>query len=178
MGFQSFHDRWYQQLHQLVQKLNKAPRPPTSDKENNNLSELAQKFVSHISDYYQVKAALAHQDVLFLLAAPWATKFEGSLRWMAGWRPSTVFQVIHTESTILFENYLLDMLDGKAPTGDLGDLSPDQIKCLSDLQCQTTREENDLNDQLAEWQVKLSIFLKFYSILGVSGNQTPCQRVL
>ncbi|XP_074358616.1 protein DOG1-like 3 [Apium graveolens] len=152
MGFLSFQNKWYQQLHQLVQKLKKTPRPPTSDKENDNLTELAQKFLSHLSDYYRVKAALAHQDVLFLLAAPWNTKFEGSLRWLAGWRPSTVFQVIHTQSNILFENYLFDMLDGAVQTGDLGNLSPDQMKCLGDLHCQTTGEENDLNDQLADWQ--------------------------
>lgn len=162
MGFQSFYNRWYQQLQQLVQKLKKSPRPASSDKENKNLIEVSEKFMSHMSDYYRVKAALGEQDVLFVVGAPWNSKFEGSLCWMGGWRPSTVFQVILSESTILFENYLVDMLDGAVQTADLGNLSRDQKKCLRDLQCQTIREQNDLNHQFADWQVSFQTLPHLY----------------
>lgn len=155
MGFQTFHERWHQQLEQLVLKLKAAPRPPSSDDQNNHLLELINSFLAHISDYYQVKSAVAHQDVLFLLAAPWASTFERSLHWLAGWRPTTAFQIVHTESTILFENRMLDILDGRSLTGDLADLSPDQFKCLSNLQCVTAQEENALSEQLSEWQARL-----------------------
>ncbi|WOH03028.1 hypothetical protein DCAR_0522419 [Daucus carota subsp. sativus] len=152
MGFQTFHERWHQQLEQLVLKLKAAPRPPSSTDQNNHLLELINSFLAHISDYYQVKSAVAHQDVLFLLAAPWASTFERSLHWLAGWRPTTAFQVVQTESTILFENRMLDILDGRSLTGDLADLSPDQFKCLSHLQCVTAQEENALSQQLSDWQ--------------------------
>ncbi|KAK1395542.1 DOG1 domain-containing protein [Heracleum sosnowskyi] len=135
MRFQTFHERWHQQLDQLVQKLKKAPRPPSSDEQNNHLLDLVNSLLSHLGDYYQVKSAVAHQDVLFLLDAPWASTFERSLHWITGWRPTTAFQVVHTKSTMLFENRMLDILEGGNPTGDLADLSPDQFKCLSDLQC-------------------------------------------
>lgn len=156
MGFQTFHERWHQQLDQLVQKLREAPRASSSDHHNNQLLDhLVQNFLSHLSDYYRVKSAVAHQDVLFLLAAPWASTFERSLHWIAGWRPTTAFQVVHTQSTILFENRMLDILEGGTLTGDLADLSPDQFKCLSDLQCVTAQEENALSEELSNWQARL-----------------------
>ncbi|KAL8144927.1 protein DELAY OF GERMINATION 1-like [Apium graveolens] len=162
MGFQTFHERWHQQLDQLVEKLKNAPRPPFSDQQNNHLLDLVNNFLSHIGDYYQVKSAVAHQDVLFLLDAPWASTFERSLHWIAGWRPTTAFQVVHTKSTILFENRMLDILEGGGnPTGDLADLSSDQFKCLSDLQCVTAQDENDLSEQLSVWQDVASDMMLF-----------------
>lgn len=156
MGFQTFHERWHQQLDQLVEKLKKVPRPPSSDEQNNHLINLVNNFLSHLSDYYHVKSAVANQDVLFLLSAPWASTFERSLHWIAGWRPTTAFQIIHTKTTILFENRMRDILEGGNLTGDLADLSPKQFKSLSELQCVTAQEENALSEQISDWQARLN----------------------
>ncbi|CAN1841417.1 Protein DOG1-like 2 [Linum perenne] len=37
-------------------------------------------------------------------------------------------------------------------TGDLGDLSPAQFRRVSELQCDTVKEENSITDELSEWQ--------------------------
>ena len=104
-------------------------------------------------DYYLVKSAAVQQDVLNVLAAPWATAFERSLHWIAGWRPTTAFQLIHTRSTMFIESRVYNMLNGGlAFTGDLGDLSADRFTALSRLQCRTVQEENALSDQLSAWQ--------------------------
>lgn len=157
MGFQRFHETWHEQLHHLVKKLEKAPSPPTNNEENNQLYHLVQKFMSHIRDYYLVKSARAQQDVLYLLAAPWASAFERSLHWMWGWRPTTAFHIIHTKSTVLIESRIQNMLNGgvTSMTGGLSDLSANQFTALSHLQCQTVNEENALGDQLSIWQVCL-----------------------
>jgi len=78
----------------------------------------------------------AEKDPLHVLASPWATSLERSLHWVAGWRPTTAFHLIYTESSLLFESHIIDILRGFR-TGDLGDLSPNQFRRVSDLQCDT-----------------------------------------
>lgn len=78
----------------------------------------------------------AEKDPLHVLASPWATTLERSLHWIAGWRPTTAFHLIYTESSLLFESHIIDILRGFR-TGDLGDLSPNQFRRVSDLQCDT-----------------------------------------
>ncbi|CAI0440803.1 unnamed protein product [Linum tenue] len=86
-----------------------------------------------------------------MFTAPWATSLERSLHWIAGWRPTTLFHLVYTESSILFESHIVDILKG-LKTGDLGDLSPTQFRRVSELQCDTVREENAITDELSEWQ--------------------------
>ncbi|KAL1817921.1 hypothetical protein ACET3Z_020495 [Daucus carota] len=119
--------------------------------------------MSHVMDYYLVKSAAVQQDVLNVLAAPWATAFERSLHWIAGWRPTTAFQLIHTRSTMFIESRVYNMLNGGLAfmTGDLGDLSADRFTALSRLQCRTVQEENALSDQLSAWQACDLLLMKY-----------------
>lgn len=157
MRFRQFHETWHEQLHHLLKKLRKAPSPPRTADENNQLHHLVQDFMSHVRDYYLVKSDVAQKDVLYVLAAPWATAFERSLYWIGGWRPTTAYHVIHTKGTVLIETRIHSMLNGGVTymTGDLGDLSADQFTALSHLQCRTVQEENALSDQLSLWQARL-----------------------
>lgn len=159
MGFQRFHETWHEQLHHLVKKLENAPNPPITDEENNQLHHLVEKFMSHVEDYYLVRSAVPQEDVCLLLAAPWASSFERSLRWIGGWRPTTAYHIIHTKSTVHVESRIQNMLNGgvDCTTGDLSDLSADQFTALGHLQYQTVQEENALSDQISIWQVRLFI---------------------
>lgn len=126
--FAQFYDSWFDQFHCLVQQLN---TPNQTDAE-----ELIRKVMSHHEDYYNAKSMAAEKDPLHVLASPWATTLERSLYWIAGWRPTTAFHLIYTESSLLFESHIIDILRGLR-TGDLGDLSPTQFRRVSDLQCDT-----------------------------------------
>nr|XP_017251195.1 PREDICTED: transcription factor TGA2-like [Daucus carota subsp. sativus] len=154
MRFHQFQETWHEKLQHLIQQLKKAPSPPATTEENNQLHHLVEKSLSHVMDYYLVKSAAVQNDVLNVLAAPWATAFERSLHWIAGWRPTTAFQLIHTRSTMFIESRVYNMLNGGLAfmTGDLGDLSADRFTSLSRLQCRTVQEENALSDQLSAWQ--------------------------
>ncbi|GFZ05094.1 hypothetical protein Acr_17g0006660 [Actinidia rufa] len=68
-----------------------------------------------------------------------------------GWRPTTAFHLVYTESSILFELQIGDILRGLR-SGDLGDLSPAQFRRVSELQCDTVHQENDITDELSNWQ--------------------------
>ncbi|KAJ7948754.1 Transcription factor [Quillaja saponaria] len=99
----------------------------------------------------RTKSIAAEADALSVLSAPWATALERSLHWISGWRPTTAFHLVYSESSILFESHIMDTLRG-VRTGDLGDLSPTQFRRVSELQCDTVKEENAMTEELSEWQ--------------------------
>ncbi|KAG5546102.1 hypothetical protein RHGRI_018319 [Rhododendron griersonianum] len=151
MGFHRFYETWFDHLRLLVDQLSQAPKPPTSQDHHDALHHLVQKAMAHYAEYYRVKSLAAKHDVLSVFAAPWSTSLERSLLWIGGWRPTTAFHLIYTESSIMFESKIVDILRGLR-TGDLGDLSPGQFRRVSELQCDTVREENAITDELSEWQ--------------------------
>ncbi|XP_044474252.1 protein DOG1-like 4 [Mangifera indica] len=150
-SFSTFYNNWLDHLSQLVRQLATAPRPPTTIDQHRDLERLVAKTMNHYAEYYGAKAFAAERDVFNIFAAPWASSLERSLHWIAGWRPTTVFHLIYTESSILFESHIADILRGQR-TGDLGDLSPSQFRRVSELQCETVKEENVITDELSEWQ--------------------------
>jgi hypothetical protein len=139
-NFTQFYDPWYSQFNNLIHQLT------ISSTQTQNSEELIQKVMSHYEDYYKAKSTAVEKDPLHVLSSPWATSLERSLHWIAGWRPTTAFHLIYTESSLLFESHIVDILRGFT-TGDLGDLSPNQFRRVSDLQCDT---------------VSNSIFILFY----------------
>jgi hypothetical protein len=129
-NFTQFYDSWYSQFNNLIHQLT------ISSTQTENSEELILKVMSHYEDYYKAKSTAVEKDPLHVLSSPWATSLERSLHWIAGWRPTTAFHLIYTESSLLFESHIVDILRGFT-TGDLGDLSPNQFRRVSDLQCDT-----------------------------------------
>ncbi|QHO29106.1 hypothetical protein HN873_024442 [Arachis hypogaea] len=105
----------------------------------------------HHEEYFRAKSLITENDPLSVVASPWATTLERSLHWVTGWRPTTAFHLVYTESSVLFESHIGDILRG-VNTGDLGDLSPTQFRRVSELQCDTVKEENQITDELSDWQ--------------------------
>ncbi|CAN6690904.1 unnamed protein product [Malus baccata var. baccata] len=150
-SFTSFYEMWFEQLHHLVHQLSTCPRPPTTPDHHHQLLHVVQKVMAHYVEYYRVKSLAAERDALSVFVAPWATTLERSLHWIGGWRPTTAFHLVYSESSIHFEAHIVDILRGYR-TGDLGDLTPSQFRRVSDLQCETVKEENAISDELSEWQ--------------------------
>ena len=136
--FTHFYETWLEQLHKLVNQLSSAPRPPSSPDQHQHLVQLVHKVMCHYAEYYKLKAQATERDAVSVLTAPWASSLERSLHWIAGWRPTTAFHLVYTESSIRFESHIADILRGLR-TGDLGDLSPSQFRRVSELQCETVR---------------------------------------
>ncbi|XP_073297796.1 protein DOG1-like 3 [Primulina huaijiensis] len=151
MSFHGFYNTWIEQLWQLQLQLRQAPPTLTAEEYHHQLRNLVQKLMFHYEEYYRVKSSSAKNDVLSLFSAPWISVLERSLHWIGGWRPTTAFHLIYSESSILFESHVLDILRGRG-TGDLGDLSPGQFRRVSELQCETVQEEKNITDELSEWQ--------------------------
>ncbi|ESW21570.1 hypothetical protein PHAVU_005G081900 [Phaseolus vulgaris] len=139
-SFAKFYRRWFEQLQEMVQRL----------KDEHN-EEVMDKVMRQHQDYYRAKWAAVEKDPLCVFLSPWTTTLERSLHWITGWRPTTAFHLIYTESSLLFESHIIDILHGLR-TGDLGDLTPSQFRHVSDLQCDTVKEENAIQEELSEWQ--------------------------
>lgn len=126
-SFNRFYEAWFDQFHHLVHQLRKAPKPPGTEDDSTYLGHLVQKLMFHHAEYFRVKTLAAERDVLSVFTASWASSLERSLHWIAGWRPTTLFHLVYTESSILFEFHIADILRGER-TGDLGDLTPTQFR--------------------------------------------------
>lgn len=150
-NFHRFHESWTDQLQRLTAELAKNSADLKSPDDHHQAHRLVDKVVTHYEDYYSAKAAAAKLDVLALFAAPWASSLERALHWVAGFRPTTIFHLIYTESSIRFESRVIEILRGQR-TGDLGELTPDQLGRVSEFQCQTVKEENEIGDELGAWQ--------------------------
>ncbi|XP_043700292.1 protein DOG1-like 4 [Telopea speciosissima] len=150
MCFRRFNETWLHRLNHLHHQLASAPKP-SSKEDQLHLRQLVERVMNHYEDYYRVKAHAATLDAFSMFSAPWVTSLEHSLQWIAGWRPTVVFHLIYTESSSRFQAELIDILRGHR-TGDLGDLSPGQLGGVSNLQCETVNEENEITRELSDWQ--------------------------
>ncbi|XP_059664206.1 protein DOG1-like 1 [Cornus florida] len=150
-SFNRFYQTWLDDLRNLVDELAKAPKQPTDDEQNQNLLQLVQDTMAHYTEYYRIKSLAARHDVFSVFANPWSTSLERSLHWIGGCRPTTVFHIVYTESSSLFNSRFNDIING-IHTGDLGDLSPGKLQQVSDLQCETVRQENSITKDLSELQ--------------------------
>ncbi|KAK9132140.1 hypothetical protein Scep_011668 [Stephania cephalantha] len=177
MNFGQFYEIWLQQLHALLKELGTAPKPPSSPDHHSYLGHLVHRVISHYEDYYRVKshsACTPQVGVFYIFSAPWLSSLERSLHWVAGWRPTTIFHLLYTETSARFEARLLDFLHGLR-TGDLGDLSPSQLSRVSDLQCRTVSEENLITYQLGLWQESACDLV---SLSRVDQDDPEIQRLL
>ncbi|KAK3198629.1 hypothetical protein Dsin_022044 [Dipteronia sinensis] len=150
-SFNEFYETWFDHLNQLVQQLSTAPKPPTTEEQHKHLDDLVSQTMTHYAEYYRVKSESVERDVFNIFTAPWASTLERSLHWITGWRPTTVFHLVYTESSIMFESNIMDILRG-LKTGDLGDLSPSQFRRVSEMQCETVKEENKITSEMSAWQ--------------------------
>lgn len=155
-SFHRFHDSWTDKLNKLITELSTTPTPrATSSSDQHHIRHLVDEVVAHYAHYYDTKAQAARIDVLSLFAAPWASALERSLHWVAGFRPTTHFHLVYTESSIRFESHVADILRGRR-TGDLGELTPGQLARVSELQCLTVKEENEIGNELGAWQEEVA----------------------
>ncbi|XP_021731283.1 protein DOG1-like 4 [Chenopodium quinoa] len=167
-NFHRFHDSWAEKLNKFTAELASTPTPrPNSTSEHEHVRQLVDEVVAHYVFYYQTKINEARTDALPLFAAAWATTLERSLYWVAGFRPTTLFHLVYTESSIRFESHVADILQGRR-TGDLGELTPAQLARVSELQCLTVKEENEIGNELGGWQEEVARSEPEWS--GLCGN--------
>ncbi|KAK3211387.1 hypothetical protein Dsin_016093 [Dipteronia sinensis] len=115
------------------------------------LGPLIDKVVNHYEKYYRAKSGSAKEDVLAMFSPCWRSQLEEAFLWIGGWRPSMAFHLLYSKSGLQFEARLSELLSG-IKTGDLGDLSPNQVVRVDELQMKTIREEKQVTEKMAKLQ--------------------------
>lgn len=103
-----------QELAELHEALNL--HAAANNKNENNLTQLAEKCIKHFQDYADKRSQLAHDDVFPFFAPAWCTNWENSLLWVAGCRPSQYIRLVYALLGLEIEAQLIQFLEG---IGDL-----------------------------------------------------------
>lgn len=119
------------------------------------LNQLVERVVQHYDKYYERKSRCENQDVLSVLSPSWRSKLEDAFLWIGGWRPSMAFMLLYSKLGLQVEAGL-DELMRSVPTGDLADLSQDQIRRVDELQMTIIDEEKRITEKMAKQQQKMA----------------------
>lgn len=153
--FHKFFETWLAEQNQELKELVSASRDVSKDNnivvEERVLVPLIERVIQHYEGYYGEKSKYTKEDVFGMLNPTWRSNLEGAFLWIGGWRPSMAFHMLYSKSGLQFEPRLPQLIRG-ITTGDLGDLSPDQISKVDELQKKTIREEKDSSEKLAKVQ--------------------------
>ena len=119
------------------------------------LGQIVEKVVQHYEKYYEIKSRCENQDVLAMLSPSWRSKLEDAFVWIGGWRPSMAFMLLYSKLGLQVEAGLAELMRS-VPTGDLADLSQDQIRRVDELQLNTIEEEKRISEKMAKQQQKMA----------------------
>ncbi|KAM7518850.1 hypothetical protein LguiB_017812 [Lonicera macranthoides] len=148
-NFQDFFEKWIveqkEHLHELI-SMSKSPNQADSSVQN-----LVNHVLNHYEEYYKVKSDSANENAFVMLSPSWTTILENGFLWIGGWRPTMAFQLLYSKSGLQLETRLDELIQG-IQTGDLGDLSPNQMTRADRLQRKTIKEEREITEKMAKQQ--------------------------
>lgn len=125
------------------------------DNEEKILSQIVERVVQHYDKYYEAKSRSEHEDVLAMLSPSWLSKLEDAFLWIGGWRPSMAFMLLYSKLGLQVEAGLEELMRS-VPTGDLADISHDQIRRIDELQLMTIDKEKRITEKMAKQQQKMA----------------------
>lgn len=139
--FVEFFERWIRQLDENLQQLLRVSREGSNEAEQ---QALVSKVTTHIKEYYTVKWALAHEDVLVFYSPVWISTLESANSWMTGWKPSMIFRLVDS------------LRKGKVAGPRLDDLTEIQVKKIEELRLRIRLEEEKVERDMERQQVSLA----------------------
>lgn len=140
--FAEFFEKWVCQLDDYSQQLIRISKESSSEAEQ---QALVSKLTSHYKDYYTVKWALAHEDVLVFYCPVWVSTFEMACSWVTGWKPSIIFRLV--------DSLRKTMVPG---AGSLAELTEQQLRKIEELRLKIRLEEEKVEREMERQQVALA----------------------
>ncbi|XP_050220740.1 protein DOG1-like 4 [Mercurialis annua] len=144
--FSEFFEKWICQLddyfHQLM-KLVPSERVKTGAtlSDHQELQALVPKVTQHYKEYYTIKWALAHENVLVFFSPVWLSPLETACSWITGWKPSAVFKLVNSLRT---NNHTL------------AELTHDQVRRIEELRVKIKSEEEKVEREMERQQVAIA----------------------
>lgn len=154
-NFHRFFEFWLveqdQDLHDLISVANDHQRISEDNDAKAVLGSLIERVMKRYEHYYRAKSMWTKRDVLGMLSPSWLSSLEDAFLWIGGWRPSMAFHLLYSKSGLQVEARLGDLIRGMV-TGDLADLSPEQMTRVDALQRRTISEEKEITEKMAKHQ--------------------------
>ncbi|XP_002528014.2 protein DOG1-like 4 [Ricinus communis] len=156
-SFHDFFEWWLVEQKQELDELISASKQKLNNKNNNHdsLQPLINRVLEHYEQYYSAKSKWAKHDVLAMFSPSWTSPLEDAFLWIGGWRPSMAFHLLYSKSGLQLEAQLHDVIRGLC-TGDLGDLSPNQLVQVDEFQRRIIREEKNITEKMAKHQATVA----------------------
>lgn len=142
--FSEFYEKWIYQLEEHAQQLIRVPKAKLGEPEDSELQALVSRVTSHYKEYYTVKWAGAHEDVLAFFCPVWLSPLENAYLWVTGWKPSMAFQVIDT------------LKKSVVPCASMVDMSETQVKKIEELRLKIRLEEEKVEREMERLQVAMA----------------------
>ncbi|KAI3814345.1 hypothetical protein L1987_19098 [Smallanthus sonchifolius] len=151
--FNKFFDSWICEQNSYLEQLVSAANNHQND--DAVLLPLIDRVVRHYEHYYQAKSDWERRDAISMFNPTWRSKLEDAFLWIGGWRPTLAIHLLYSKSGIQLEAKIGDLMRGLT-TGDLGELAPNQVKRIDELQKKTIHEERVLTEKLAKQQESMA----------------------
>lgn len=150
--FHKFFECWISEQNSYLEELlTAANNHNQTENDDAVLIPLIQRVVRHYEQYYQAKSNWEKRDAISMFSPTWRSKLEDAFLWIGGWRPTLAIHLLYSKSGIQLEAKIGDLIRGLT-TGDLGDISPNQMNRIDELQKKTIHEERVLTEKFAKEQ--------------------------
>lgn len=133
--FSSYYENWLKQLEVHLQQLVLGRQP--------NYDTIVATLTAHHKEYYTVKWAAAHDDILAFFSPQWSSPLETAFCWVTGWKPSTAFRLVES------------LRRTRAPLTSLAELTDEQAKRIGELKVKIKLEEKKVERELERQQVAM-----------------------
>ncbi|KAF9590819.1 hypothetical protein IFM89_038541 [Coptis chinensis] len=140
--FSEYYERWISLQEANIYQLLSVSRDSENEQEHKSL---VSKVLNLHKEYYTMKWAGAHNDVLGFFSPTWLTPLENAHIWITGWKPSIVYKLINS----LRRAQLI-------PGSSLANLSEEQLKKIEKLKLKTRLEEEKLDREVERQQVSVA----------------------
>ncbi|KAI3961072.1 hypothetical protein MKW92_028916 [Papaver armeniacum] len=112
---------------------------------------IVDKTIKHFEEYTDKRSQLAVDDASSFFSPTWLTSVQNCYLWLGGCRPSLAIRLVYSLCGSELEAHLTEFLEG-VRTGNLGELSADQLGLVIDLQCRTIKVEEMFSSKMASLQ--------------------------
>ncbi|KAI3860906.1 hypothetical protein MKX03_033591 [Papaver bracteatum] len=153
MRFRICYQNWMVQQQEDLEELVEVYHENPNDEQK--LRFIIDKTIKHFEEYTDKRSQLAVDDAPSFFSPTWLTSAENCYLWLGGCRPSLSIRLVYSLCGSELEAHLTEFLQG-VRTGNLGELSADQLGLVSDLQCRTINEEEILSSKMASLQENMA----------------------
>lgn len=142
--FSEFFEKWVCQLDEYLQLLLRVSKESVNNVSEEELQGLVSKVTQHYKEYYTVKWALGHEDVLAFFCPIWVSPLENASSWITGWKPSMIFKLLDSIRTTRVEG------------SSLAELTQEQLRKIEALRVKIKLEEEKVEREMERQQVAVA----------------------